>query len=389
MRSLLSSTGRRLHAATAQRGLSVVELMISIAVGLVVVGAMTTLFVNSSNNRRSLDRSADILENGHYALDLLKKELSLAGYYGTMSIPPAGATTDEPCSVNVNAETTPPTAWDSSFLIHAHGSNQSETAALPSSLPCIDGLRKANTDAIFIQRASTCVAGFPAEPGCQALAGNTAYLQVSECGDEYNATPFVLAITPDSPPTSSAAPGAYTLKKRLDGSLDCGTTGTAPIRKLYRSIYYIGTDNGGGGSDSRLWRMDLGAASAANPGGTFTFTQLADGIDNMQLEYGIDDNGDGSPDRYSSTPAAADWPNAVGARLSLLVRAGNTTAGYQDAKTYYLGDICSLPAGSACPADPLGTSPTAVARGTAEQSYRRRVFTSYVAFNTPLGRRQR
>lgn len=341
-----------------QRGLSLIELMISIGLGLVVLAALTSVFVNNSANRRDLDRSAVVLENGRYALSVLNSDLALAGYYAGL-VTPTG-TTALPCSTTV-------TGWQTSLARPVQGSNH--TGASSSDMPCIT-TRKANTDAIFIQRASSCVAGPTTAAGCTGVTAGAAYLQVSECGDEYLTTPFRL----------STDATTLTLRSTVvptGGTPACSTTAAtvAPIRKFYRSIYYVDSAN-------ILWRLDIDADSAALPPGTAV--QIASGIENMQVEYGSDTNGDGAPDTFASAPA--DWGQVVGARVSLLVRADSAAPAYTDDKSYFLGDVCSLPSGSACPAPYAASTP--IVRTASDQQFKRHVFSSYITFSNIVGRRQ-
>ena len=55
-------------------------------------------------------------------------------------------------------------------------------------------------------------------------------------------------------------------------------------------------------------------------------TPLAEGVEDLQVEYGIDANGDGTPDRYLVAPDPAlgagfgEWSNVMAVRLYLLAR---------------------------------------------------------------------
>jgi type IV pilus assembly protein PilW len=70
---------------------------------------------------------------------------------------------------------------------------------------------------------------------------------------------------------------------------------------------------------------------------------IAEGIENMQIEYGIDNNDDGTPDTFSSaTLAADDWKKTVAAKVFLLARNTEPTAGYTDAKQYSLDSAGTL-----------------------------------------------
>ncbi len=218
-------------SAGHQQGMSIVEVMVSMAVGLLVLSFLTVIFVNSSGTRREIDKSADIYENGRYGLLVLGDELSHAGYYGSLSAVSPGATTDLPCSTTV-------ADWVNSLALSVRGGNHTDTGVTLALFDCINlGLpqpRKSGTDALFVQRAATCVAGVG---GCAGLVANDIYVQVSECGAEHSTNPFVLAANSGSP---------YTLQDK-----DCAPGTLAPIRKFIRRIFFVGTDE-------RLQYVDIG-----------------------------------------------------------------------------------------------------------------------------------
>lgn len=348
-------------ARRSQVGFSLVELMISLVIGLIVLGALVALFVNNSSTRRELDRSADVLENGNYALNLLRDELSLAGFYGTLAT--VSGSTDAPCSTSL-------ADWKGSMGLFVRGSNQTDT---PDPFSGCTTNRKSNTDAVLVQRAATCTAG-GSSSDCETLTVGKVYLQVAECSTEYNdlSKRFVLE--------AYAATSPFTLHAK-----DCSTA--APIRSYVRRIFYINTNN-------QLIQRDLTSSPA-------TEQLIADGIENMQIEYGIDTTGDGSPDCFiynsgassdsiacsatvwnpatqnSIPPDSTNWqqlesqtPPAVivGARLHLLGIATQATSGYVNDKTYAMADWA------------LTTAPG--------DAYKRRVFTTYINFVNPQGRRQ-
>ncbi|WP_305073701.1 PilW family protein [Propionivibrio sp.] len=331
----------------AQCGLTLVELMVAIALGLLVLAALTALFVNTSANRREIDRAAGILENGRYALSVLRDDLALAGYYGTLATP-AGTVATTSCSNSV-------ADWSDSLTFHVRGSNQNDT----NLDACFSGTtlppRKADSDAIVIYRASTCVSGPTAETGCdpKTSSASEAYIQVSECGSEYVTTPFVLDL-------GSAATFA-TLKKRLAGGIACDVNGTAPIRRFYKSLYYVDTSN-------NLVRADMVAAAVAGTP-AYTVTTLADGIENIQFQYGFDTNNDGTADEFHQSPGACStactWSDAMGVRIWILVRAPTATPGYSNDKELVMDDY------SVTPSD----------------SFKRHVFSSYIGFVNSSGRR--
>ena len=57
-----SPLGRR------QRGLTLVEFLISITIGLLMVAALATLIADQSGNRAEVDRAGRLIENGRYGI---------------------------------------------------------------------------------------------------------------------------------------------------------------------------------------------------------------------------------------------------------------------------------------------------------------------------------
>jgi prepilin peptidase dependent protein B len=78
---LKHSTGR-LFLAQRQRGLSIVELLVGVAVGLFLVAGAATLFVTNLGNSRQLLLEARINQDLRATVDLITRDLRRAGYWG-------------------------------------------------------------------------------------------------------------------------------------------------------------------------------------------------------------------------------------------------------------------------------------------------------------------
>lgn len=70
------------RVAAAQRGLSLVELMVGIALGLFLVAGASTLFVSHLTSSRSLLVEARLNQDLRAAADLITRDLRRAGYWG-------------------------------------------------------------------------------------------------------------------------------------------------------------------------------------------------------------------------------------------------------------------------------------------------------------------
>ena len=328
----------------AQRGLSLVELMISITIGLLILSAMATLFANQSRMRSELDKSSRMIDNGRYTLEVLSENLRLAGFYGSLnpaSIALPGALPD-PCSTTMSDIA-------AAIPLHIQGYDAAGAGADIASPPtCVPPSLKTGSDILVIRRVDTS----DAVAQTAAVAG-TPYLQASQCQYDAPTTPYKVDNTPVN----------FTLRQR-----NCTTGSTTPdaeLRRMMVQIYYVDSENETGDGIPTLKRIELGAS------GTLMITPLVEGIEYMQVDYGLDSDSDGVADSYTTCSACTvtDWSNVMSAKISVIARNIETSAGYTDTKTYALGlDGTYTPA--------------------AGDHYKRHAYTQVVRLVNPAGRRE-
>lgn len=347
-------------------GLSLIELMIAIALGLIVLAGLATLFANQSAARAEMERSSRQIENGRFAMELLGDELRVAGYYGELSLPAivptlgAAAALVDPCSFAQGD-------WYNALPHHIQGYDNG--AGAPGCLPA--NLRP-NTDILVVRRVSTCVAG---TPNCAPATNGVPYLQVARCNAQLTPTPSL---------TNGFEFGLRGTEPFLRTARDC--VAAAGLRQYLVRIYYIADipavvapgDPAVPDPVPVLMRLDLNAVT-----GAWDQSALAEGIEQLQLEYGIDTNLDGQPDVYNANPstfvcggctAGSNWANTVTVRVHVLARNVEPSVNYVDAKTYTLGrDAAGLPV----TISPAGTL----------TSYRRHAYSGLVRLVNPSDRR--
>lgn len=66
----------------SQRGLTLVELMIGMVLGLIILSAMASVFVGSSTNYRQLDAASAVQEAGRISLERLNRDIRMTGNPG-------------------------------------------------------------------------------------------------------------------------------------------------------------------------------------------------------------------------------------------------------------------------------------------------------------------
>jgi type IV pilus assembly protein PilW len=327
-------------------GFTLVELMISMTLGLLVLAVLTTIFANTSRARAELQKTSQQVDNGRYAVELLTEDLQLAGFFGELNLTGIAlpAALPDLCSMA-------PADWKAALPVHMQGYDTGADA--PS---CMPASMKAGSDVVALRRVRTCIAG---TAGCEALIATQPYLQVGLCSATANA--YALGIASDT-----AFP--HMLK-------DCATA--AGRRRYETHIYFVANDNGSGAAIPTLKRLELNGAG-------YTEVALVEGIERMEVEYGIDTDGDGSPDIYTADPtnftyagctlcsAAANWSNVVTAKVHLLSRTLEPSAGHVDVKTYSLG---------------LNAAGEPVTAGPYNDPYRRNVYTAAVRIVNPSAKR--
>lgn len=387
---------RTLHSNS---GFSLVELMIAMTIGLMLLAGLTTIFINSSNASREMQKTSQQIENGRYAIDVISTDLRHAGFYGhlhdmnSITVP---AALPDPCEI-ANLVELKKAMWYpvQGYRGTIHGSNPaSDTAASGLSAACAAILTAANlkkgSDVLVIRRADTNALLPTDVPETGAL-----YLQASGTqGDiQIGGSVAVVAIG-----TDKNAKGGISI---ISLSNNQATPPASPIRRYKVHIYFVapcsnGSDTIGAvtgvckaGDDTipTLKRLELKFDPPLPAvGGTLhmVIVPLVEGIDYLKVEYGVDTApaaasattgyiGDGTVDDYTEAPA--DWRTVIAAKVYLLARNTEQTTGFTDLKTYRLGldaaDNFTVPA----------------AAGT-NAKFKRHVYTTAVQLVNAAGRRE-
>jgi type IV pilus assembly protein PilW len=330
-----------------QRGLTLIELMIAIALGIIVLLAITTIFANTSRSRTEMEKSNRQTENGRYASQLLENNLRVAGYLAEFDPSPLAtpATLPDPCATDVDDLV-------GALPLHVQGIDNAVVAPA-----CLSDVR-AGTDIIVIRRTSTCVAD---AANCAAFTAGIPHFQASLCSPD-DGTELAFPITANADYAAhyfalGTQAGGFTKRQS-----NCITRNA--IYRYHVHIYFIANNNEAGDGIPTLKRWELGTG----------IVPLVDGIENMQIEYGVDTTNNGVPDIYTPAPAdAAAWRDVMAARIHLLVRNTERSPGHTDNRSYTLGS---------------DTGGNAVVVGPFSDSFKRRVFASTTRFANPSWRRQ-
>ncbi|WP_280151068.1 prepilin-type N-terminal cleavage/methylation domain-containing protein [Piscinibacter sp. XHJ-5] len=82
--------------APSERGLSLVELLVGLALGLIIVAAATTLLIGRLQAHRALLLQSRLMQDLRVAADIVTRDLRRAGYWGEASAAPLSASAPDP-----------------------------------------------------------------------------------------------------------------------------------------------------------------------------------------------------------------------------------------------------------------------------------------------------
>lgn len=305
-------------------GFSLIELMISITVGLLILAALLGVFLQGSKARSQNDRISRQIESGRYAMQLLGREIQQAGYFAHFNPSletgvglPTPATKPNACETGLAGLT-------AALPLHVQGYDEGVDAP-----GCLSDVRS-GSDILVIRRVSNCV---PGSADCDAAVNGDYLFQASQCD-----APSELGAVPAVHFRLTNVAGAATLRKR-----NCTTL--ADVQRYLVRIYFVANNNKPGDGVPTLKRAELGS-------GGFRIVPLVDGIETLQLQHGLDLNTPRSgapsvftadPDAYAAcsavtVPRCTDyWRAVVAIHVQLLARNIEATPGYSDTKTYTLG----------------------------------------------------
>jgi type IV pilus assembly protein PilW len=292
--TVISLQTKNSKALSRQRGLSMVELLVAMMLGLFLLFALVEILLNSKQSFSSASHLSRLQENGRIATNLVVSDLKRAGYMGGNSnIDEINGTADQvdPAMTCATGNTT----WGRMITQR------------------ISGLNDTN-------------AGYACIPNATYLRGDVLTVR--------HASPWI--------PVAFTAGKMYLRSSLFEGRIFAGSNEAngdndvddepKSVRELMAYSFFVG-DSGrtcGGQAVPSLFRVRLDDNSQP------VAEELLPGISNFQVQYGV-------AGRYIDADDVADWDDVVTVRIWLLVRAECTETGFNDTATYTMGDQVLVP----------------------------------------------
>lgn len=274
----------RAFPTRTQTGFSLIELMVALLLGLLLMSGIIAVYLESKRGFVQDEAIARVQENGRYALRLLSREIAMAGFFG-------GVTELDKVTSPAGGSACQTWLLDPDEVIEVYDdADGGETTAFSDDCfsAAIDGV---GTDILAVRRASDAplIQNGEWEDGFSSLTGGRYYLHNESSGLG----------------TSEIAEG-----EDINTSALTSPGSTADLWAYYGRIYYIGTENG---------VPSLCVRSVQNTAQTC----LVNGIESLQVELGVDGDGDAIPEKFVSDHVAAgdvEADTVLSMRVHLLVR---------------------------------------------------------------------
>ena len=285
-----------------QIGISLVEVLVALVISLFLLGGIVQVYTGNQATFKFTNALAEIQENGRFALDSMSQDLRLANEWGCVPFNPAD--TD---NINDTLNGATVTGYNSNlhdFLdeeaiegTNNAGLNGSDTVTVRGGKP-----GQANVESPFYP-AST--ARLTTSNGGRIGADDI--VLVTRCGANDLLIPAeadILRVT-----AATSINGDTQTDLTFAGNKSQLFQNDASVIELQTVTYSIA--NGASGEPA-LFRTEFGTA-----------VELVEGVEDMQILYGIDNDSDGFPNQYVSSNNVPDFEDVVAVRIMLLVRSFN------------------------------------------------------------------
>jgi type IV pilus assembly protein PilW len=335
-RMLNSRTGYRGHGALRppavgrcgglqgprrQRGVSLVELLVSSAIGIFLTSGALVVYIESRDSILVSESIARVQENARFALAVLEPDVRAANYWGMHDFPTVieGRATDvAPLNVDITGD------CEDDFSLDLEQPLEGENGLIPGEWSCIaDGDFQPLSDVLVVRHVEE-----PAVAAADLLSG-LIYVRSDE--------------SPRGQLFTDAEPGGF--------------SPFAENHALSSHVYYIRPwtyVNADGERDNlpSLRRQALARSSSAP---ALVDEEVIPGVEDMQIQFGVDLDDDDAANLYvdpdNDAVLDADGADVVSVRVWLLMRAENAETGYTDNASYSYADVTRTTGTDQFPAD--------------------------------------
>jgi type IV pilus assembly protein PilW len=328
----LIDSPERLISVGRQRGLTLIELMVSLALSVIVLSGLTYVYVGSRGAYRSNEAIARVQETGRFALEWLTRDIRQAGYLGCLSrglVPDIYA---DPPPTNFTGPATALFGYENG----AAWTNPTTIARVAGTdVIVMSGLTGVQAN---IMDSDVVNANIKIDQNCMGLKKDD-IVMATDCK---RAALIKITNNPTNTCPASAGPNVTIVHANSGNNGPAFTDPLCngqpfricpPYTRGDRAIlvkfdqygYFIGTNPVGRPALYR-WSLSRGAE------------EVVENVEDMDLLFGEDTDNDGAANVYRRADQVANWANVISVRVSLVAVSAETGAVVIPNQTYFLRD---------------------------------------------------
>jgi len=311
-------------------GFSLVELMVGMVLGLMLIGGAVSIYLASKQSYVEVEQVAALTENARFAEQVVGHSLRHIGFLGEVTANKVEVASSLVATALDGDCNTPAEAGAYNLTRLAFAATTDDSGA---ALGCIDDGYVPDigplNDVLVIKHVTPRpytdgprVGGDTTDPTVRdgiidtpgALQNGRVYVMTSRVGGRLfdGATPPSITVGGEFP-GGTAWEYQYEVLYIRDGA----------VPRLSRKVLAYNTDT---------FAMEFPDEPE----------DLAEGVEQLQLLFGYDADGDGEVDTYkdqTAITAGGNWASVESVEVYMLVRSATPDAQYTDVKTYRLGDV--------------------------------------------------
>ncbi|MFV3387425.1 PilW family protein [Pseudomonas sp. NY15364] len=283
-----------MRTAYLQRGLSLIELMIAMALSLLLMLGVLQIFLSSKQTYAANSALSRVQESGRFAMDFITYDLRNAGYKGECFTDAVGSSTDDRLNINNAIK-----GWEAQ-------------TGLPTWPENIGTNKEVGTDSILIKHAATSAGAL----GTTDIPVNASSITMASTNGEAKETNVLISNALGCDMFLSGNVTATAIIKDSSGNLSRSYTPAITKVLVFQSNQYY-VRKGENGKPPSLWRTSWRKGTS-----TPLTMELIEGVQDLQFEYGIS-TGIGENRAIANTAfvkanAVTDWNNVAAVKVRLL-----------------------------------------------------------------------
>ena len=269
-----------MQKAQAQKGFSIIELLIALTIGLIVLASLVQILIATRHTSRMQSALSQVQENGRVVMEYLAREIRASDFWGCA--PGIASFTNH---LDTSSSDYDPSLHDFSFAAGVNGTNNDGLNGSDSLT--LSGLFGEEIPIVQAMPNTSAVVKVAPNNGV-LFSGDVVFISNCKGGDIFQIT----AGNPQSTGTVGHNSGG-SVRPGNAGKI-CNTTGSAACPNCFCQSYGLEAAIHTGFNSSRYYIDNSPAGPALFVDDFYNAPiPLAIGIENMQITYGIDTNNDG------------------------------------------------------------------------------------------------